>query len=144
MLNGARGTMYWVAVTAMTPLMGGSVQPSVYSGARSDYTISNVSLATIQLVDNRSSSPDGTDTLTNVEFVRFSDGTVAINSAPVLSNLGPSAANAEQVFASLDADVTIHHFELDAQNGSAGDYAGASATILRHGAAMPKMFSALT
>ena len=39
------------------------------------------------------------------------------------------------MFASLDADVTIHDFELDAQNGSAGDYAGASATILRHGAA---------
>ena len=47
----------------------------VFSGARANYTIS-LAGATYTAVDNRGGSPDGTDTVTNVENFQFSDGTL--------------------------------------------------------------------
>jgi VCBS repeat-containing protein len=58
---------------------------AIYSGVWTDYTISNVS-GTITLIDNRVGSPDGTDTVTNVESFTFSNGTFTaaqiVNDAP--------------------------------------------------------------
>ena len=58
---------------------------AVFSGNWSDYTITE-SGGTYTVVDNRPGSPDGTDTVTNVETFRFADGDVAeanlINAAP--------------------------------------------------------------
>ncbi len=56
----------------------------VFSGARANYTIS-FSGATYTAVDNRGGSPDGTDTVTNVENFQFSDGTLTA------SQLNPGA-----------------------------------------------------
>ncbi|MET1415578.1 cadherin domain-containing protein [Roseibium sp. HPY-6] len=48
-----------------------------YSGNRADYTVSE-NAGTITIVDTRSGSPDGTDTLTNVETFEFADGTFSV------------------------------------------------------------------
>jgi Ca2+-binding RTX toxin-like protein len=49
----------------------------VFTGDWADYTITeNAGVYTV--VDNRVGSPDGTDTVTNVEFFQFADGTVAV------------------------------------------------------------------
>jgi hypothetical protein len=43
---------------------------AVYSGARANYTITRAG-GTVTITDNRAGSPDGTDMLNGVEFVRF-------------------------------------------------------------------------
>ena len=47
----------------------------VFSGTRANYTIV-LAGATYTIADNRGGSPDGTDTVTNVENFQFSDGTL--------------------------------------------------------------------
>ncbi|KAB0265077.1 VCBS domain-containing protein [Microvirga brassicacearum] len=60
----------------------------VLSGARADYTIS-LSGSTYTIVDNRSGSPDATDTVTGVENFQFSNGTLSAGqldlTAPTIS-----------------------------------------------------------
>ena len=60
--------------------LGGS-DTAEYLGVRANYRVT-VSNGVYTIDDQREGSPDGTDTLTNVEFLRFSDGeTVAIADA---------------------------------------------------------------
>ena len=47
----------------------------VLSGSQSNYTITQTSPTSYQVQDNRFGNPDGTDTLTNVERLRFGNGT---------------------------------------------------------------------
>ena len=52
---------------------GGGIDFAVFSGNQSDYKITvNGDIATI--VDLRPGSPDGTDTFTHIEFLKFADG----------------------------------------------------------------------
>ena len=61
---------------------------AVYSGAKANYITTQMG-SSIRIFDGRAGSPDGTDTNTNIEFFRFSDGiyTAAevLNQPPVLS-----------------------------------------------------------
>jgi Ca2+-binding RTX toxin-like protein len=55
----------------------GSFDSAVYDGNRSDYTITfNSATQKYTVVDNRSGSPNGTDTVDTVENFQFADGTV--------------------------------------------------------------------
>jgi protocadherin Fat 4 len=65
---------------------GAGTDTAVYSGNWSDYTITE-SGGTYTIVDNRAGSPDGTDTVTNVENFEFADGTVEVSD---LLDVGPS------------------------------------------------------
>jgi hypothetical protein len=60
---------------------GAGTDKALYSGQRGDYTITD-NAGTITVVDNRLGSPDGTDTLTNIEGFLFAntspDGAVII------------------------------------------------------------------
>ena len=61
---------------------------AIYSGTKSDYTTSLLSSSSIQIIDNRAGSPDGTDTNMDIEFFVFSDGTFTLaqlNQPPVAS-----------------------------------------------------------
>ncbi len=72
---------------------GGGMDTAVFSGSRSNYTIT-VSGGTTTVVDNRSGSPDGTDTLTGVEKIKFNgDGTTVRN---VPSSLGFTVGTSSQ------------------------------------------------
>jgi Ca2+-binding RTX toxin-like protein/ABC-type uncharacterized transport system ATPase subunit len=117
---------------------GGGIDTAIFTGARANYTINTLSDSTIQVIDNRAGSSDGTDSVSGIEFFRFSDQTLGLNSAPVFTNLGPAAASNEQTFTLLDGDVTIQDAELDALNNNAGDYAGSSVTVARSGGANPE------
>ncbi|MEO1116208.1 MAG: cadherin repeat domain-containing protein, partial [Pseudomonadota bacterium] len=61
---------------------------AVFTGNWSDYTITE-SGGVYTVADNRAGSPDGTDTVTNVEVLRFADGDVspadALNDGPSVS-----------------------------------------------------------
>ena len=78
---------------------GGGNDIAVFSGAWSDYTITE-SGGVYTVVDNRPGSPDGTDTLTSVELFRFANGDAtpydALNDGPANLSLtlgGPVAEN---------------------------------------------------
>ena len=119
-LDGAEGADTLTGGAGDDTLDGGAdADVAVFTGAWSDYTITETG-GTYTITDNRPGSPDGTDTVTNVETFRFSDGDVGVadvlNDAP--SDLTPSnttiAENsaAGTVVATLsvtDADVGDSH-----------------------------------
>ena len=71
-----------------TILGGSGTDVVIYSGNRSDYTISFAG-GIYTVVDNRASNNEGTDTVTDVETFRFSDGDIA--STEVLTTLSIAA-----------------------------------------------------
>ena len=48
---------------------------AVFSGARSNYSVTQLSAGVVRLTDLRGGSPDGVDDVSNVESFQFSDGT---------------------------------------------------------------------
>jgi len=73
---------------------------AIYSGDRADYAVTyDAGTQTFTVADQRAGSPDGTDTVTNVELFRFADSTATAaelveggsNSAPTDATLSASA-----------------------------------------------------
>ncbi len=64
---------------------GGGHDVALYSGLHSEYTITDLSDGFFQVSDRRTGSPEGTDRLKDVEFLRFADGTFSL---PQLSGGG--------------------------------------------------------
>jgi Ca2+-binding RTX toxin-like protein len=56
---------------------GADTDTAIYTGNLADYTTTG-SVSNFTIVDNRSGSPDGTDTVQNVEFLQFADVTVPV------------------------------------------------------------------
>jgi Ca2+-binding RTX toxin-like protein len=56
---------------------GAGTDTAIYTGNLADYTTTG-SVSNFTIVDNRSGSPDGTDTVQNVEFLQFADVTVPV------------------------------------------------------------------
>ena len=72
---------------------GAGVDTATYSGDRASYLITTAPSGTTTVQDLRPGSPDGTDTLTNIEFLKFADQTVDLqphNQAPTA--VGDSAS----------------------------------------------------
>ena len=56
---------------------GTGTDTAVFAGAKADYTITGLGTSTITVADNNAADADeGTDTLTNIQFLEFSDLTV--------------------------------------------------------------------
>jgi serralysin len=79
----------------------GGTDTAVYSGNAANYSWSANADGSWTIVDHRSGSPDGTDTLRNIEVLQFADGqvalpptttTAAVNHAPVAHNDGYAVA----------------------------------------------------
>ena len=82
---------------------GGS-DTAVYSGSMSQYQMTKNPDGSIRLVDQRSGSPEGTDTVSNVEFLQFANGTFSVadlfNNAPIVSVPNPNVqASSSQAIA---------------------------------------------
>ncbi|WP_439403036.1 M10 family metallopeptidase C-terminal domain-containing protein [Bradyrhizobium sp. DASA03068] len=87
-LNGAGGGDTFTGGGGNDAIVGGSgTDTAVYSGTKANYGISyNSTTQVFTLVDLRSGTPDGTDTVSSVEFFQFADGTVSsatLSSPPV-------------------------------------------------------------
>lgn len=71
-----------------TIIGGAGTDTAVYSGSRANYGISYDSTTQVfTLVDQRSGTPNGTDTVSGTEYFQFADGT--ISSATLISQLAP-------------------------------------------------------
>ena len=88
---------------------------AVFSGNWSDYTITE-SNGVYTIVDNRPGSPDGTDTVTDVETFRFADGDVA---EADLLNVGPSITAADGSVTENDQGAVVG--AVSASDPNAGD-----------------------
>ncbi|WP_196236067.1 M10 family metallopeptidase, partial [Bradyrhizobium japonicum] len=87
-LNGGGGNDTLTGGAGNDTITGGAgTDTAVYSGGRANYTITyNTTTQTFTLVDLRGGSPDGTDTVTGVEYFQFADGSISsasLTSPPV-------------------------------------------------------------
>ncbi len=98
-LNGGGGSDTLLIGLGNDALDGGANSDTVmFSGARANYQVNNLGNGVIQTIDLRSGSPDGTDTLVNMEGFVFTDGTfdatTVLNVAPTLGgDLAIAVAN---------------------------------------------------
>ncbi len=78
-LNGGGGNDTISGGAGNDSIIGGAgTDTAVYSGSRASYLVSyNSTTQTFSVADQRSGGPDGTDTVTGVEYFQFADGTVA-------------------------------------------------------------------
>ncbi|MBR1174246.1 M10 family metallopeptidase C-terminal domain-containing protein [Bradyrhizobium sp. KB893862 SZCCT0404] len=78
-LNGGSGNDTITGGGGNDSIIGGAgTDTAVYSGNQANYAILyNVNTQAFTIVDQRSSSPDGTDAVTGVEYLQFADGTIA-------------------------------------------------------------------
>ena len=89
---------------------GAGTDTAIYSGMRSQYLVTLNPDSSLHVVDLRLGSPDGTDDVSNVEFLQFSDRTVTgVNHPPVATAPDQSATkgqvfNASSLFTASDAD----------------------------------------
>lgn len=112
---------------------GSEADTAVYSGNLRDYLIVENIDGSFTISDTRSGSPDGSDTVRNVEFFAFADGVVSAgvpNSLPVITSDGGGAFAALSVNENLTAVTTVT--ATDAESGSALTYSisgGADASL---------------
>src|SRR6476660_2483436 len=69
---------------------------AVYSGSSTNYQVTQNAGGSWTVADLRSGSPDGTDTVSNIEWLQFNDGTMAVGTvqppvigAPTISSISP-------------------------------------------------------
>ena len=79
MLNGGGGNDTMTGGGGNDTIIGGAgTDTAVYSGNRANYAITyDATHSDLTVVDQRSGSPDGTDTVTGVENFQFADSAVA-------------------------------------------------------------------
>ena len=98
---------------------GANWDTAVYSGNRADYTVTHNGGSSYTITDNRAGSPDGTDTVVNVENFRFADGDVTKGS---ILNLAPEAgADISQTVAE-DSSVVNGQLQATDANGDTLTY----------------------
>jgi VCBS repeat-containing protein len=106
----------------------GGVNTAGYSGASGDYSWVENANGTWTVVDLRPGSPDGTDTLANIQYLRFTDQTVAladepdpppppppppVNHAPVAANDAYTVAKNVQLVIAADTGVLANDTDVD-------------------------------
>ncbi|MEK9285553.1 hypothetical protein MTR72_39155 [Bradyrhizobium sp. ISRA442] len=105
----------------------------MYSGSESSYAISyNSATQTLTIVDQRSGSPDGSDTVTGVEYFGFADVTIASSALVAPSTI--------ESFGSTSLVQYGGNYYLDLVSGGTGPvlkYNGSAVAVSQFGAAVP-------
>ncbi|MCV6612921.1 MAG: VCBS domain-containing protein [Amphritea sp.] len=88
---------------------GAGSDVAIFSGNHADYTITHNGGNNYTITDSRPGSPDGTDTVANVETFRFADGDVPVGS---LLNAAPVAG--ADITQTIAEDSSVVHGQLNA------------------------------
>ncbi|WP_247299456.1 M10 family metallopeptidase C-terminal domain-containing protein, partial [Bradyrhizobium sp. 87] len=105
---------------------------AVYSGNRANYAVTYHSATqTLTIADQRSGSPDGTDTVKNVEYFQFTDGAVAS------SVLAPFTIEAVGATSLLQSGSNFYLNPVAGGTGPALKYGGSAVVAGQFGAWMP-------
>ena len=130
-LNGGSGDDHLRGEQDDDTIDGGTGEDTVFFwGEREDFNIVSLAGGVVQVTDMRATGLEGTDTLTNVEFLEFFDGTVSVvdvfSSAPVAQNDNVNAeADTSSIIDILKNDtfvgdaITIDSVEVSSGLGSA-------------------------
>ncbi|WP_334165431.1 calcium-binding protein, partial [Phenylobacterium sp.] len=102
---------------ADTLVGGAGADTAVFSGARADYAVTLNGDGSITVTDNRQAG-DGVDTLTGVEFLKFSDQTIA---APVQGNVITGTDSHDTLAGTAGADTIAGGGGVDILSGLEGD-----------------------
>nr|WP_234679572.1 M10 family metallopeptidase C-terminal domain-containing protein [Bradyrhizobium sp. Oc8] len=116
-LNGGSGNDTITGGGGNDTIIGGAgTDTAVYYGSEANYLFAyNASTQTFTITDQRSGSPDGTDTLTGVENFQFADGTMT--SSLVVSLLTPVVVEASGATSLVQAGTNYY---LETAVGSIG------------------------
>ncbi|MGY8667169.1 M10 family metallopeptidase C-terminal domain-containing protein, partial [Bradyrhizobium sp. UFLA05-109] len=116
-LNGGSGNDTITGGGGNDTIIGGAgTDTAVYSGSEANYLFAyNASTQTFTITDQRSGSPDGTDTVTGVENFQFADGTMT--SSLVVSLLTPVVVEATGATSLVQAGTNYY---LESAVGSIG------------------------
>ncbi|MCY4333197.1 MAG: hypothetical protein OXC60_00795, partial [Litoreibacter sp.] len=127
LLDGGAGNDFLTAGTGQDTLVGGGGNDAldgsdgsdvaVYTGSWFDYTITE-SDGVYTIVDNRPGSPDGTDTVTDVETFSFADGDKAVAD---LLNVGPTDLEADNTTIAENSAAGTVVATLSTTDANAGD-----------------------
>ncbi|WP_271614781.1 M10 family metallopeptidase [Bradyrhizobium sp. CCBAU 51627] len=112
---------------------GSGTDTAVYSGNRANYAVAyNSATQTYTIADQRAGSPDGTDTVTNVENFQFADGVVAstailgpLVTAPDFTATHNQNIAASTLFTASDPNgytITEYHFWDSTADPSSGHF----------------------
>ncbi|MCK1743550.1 M10 family metallopeptidase C-terminal domain-containing protein [Bradyrhizobium sp. 139] len=128
-LNGASGNDTITGGGGNDTIIGGSgTDTAVYSGSRANYGVTyNSSTQTFTLVDLRSGSPDGTDTVTGVENFQFADGT--ITGASLVALLNPTVIEASGSTSLVLAGSNYYLDSISTGTGPMLKYMGSAVTV---------------
>lgn len=119
---------------------GAGTDMAIYTGPMSAYTITTLAGGQIQVADS-TPTRDGTDTLTNVEVLQFSDKTVLLSSGTAASPIDVSATNlgatgvaingtAGDDYLMVSGNVFGHHIDLGGGNDTVLVQAGGASLDL--------------
>lgn len=97
---------------------GDGIDTAIYSGKAADYTLTEVTYNSFTVQDNRPGSPDGTDTIADVNKLQFADKTVDVVIRGL--NIVGDAAN-NQLSGTAYADRIEGLAGIDTLNGNAGN-----------------------
>jgi len=89
------GNLVTVREIVTEPSTAGAIDTAVFSGPRASYTITTNADGSLTVVDG--TGTDGTDTLRNIENLRFSDGDVSIAPLATLSPVTDGAFVGQQI-----------------------------------------------
>jgi hypothetical protein len=86
----------------------GGINIANFDGKVGQYSLTKLAAHEYEVQDNRPGSPDGTDTLVNVQYLRFANATVFIGGrTPVVTATATSALHPHDLSAA-----SAHHFDL--------------------------------
>ncbi|WP_426614740.1 M10 family metallopeptidase C-terminal domain-containing protein [Bradyrhizobium sp. McL0616] len=128
-LNGGSGNDTITGGGGNDTIVGGAgTDPAVYSGNRANYGVSyDVSSQTFTFTDLRSGSPDGTDTLIDIENFQFAAGT--ITSATLLNQIGPITVEALGATSLVEVSSDFYLDSISMGSGPMLNYDGAAVTV---------------
>ncbi len=109
---------------------GAGTDTAVYSGSWTDYTVTKHTDAQGEfytVVDNRAGSPDGTDTVRNVENIRFLTDDVEVPVDRLVNSITYTVDDQETSFPDYSDEVSV------SQDGSYTHRQGDSFTVSEHG-----------
>ena len=113
-------------------LIGGAgIDTAVYDGTRLQFQTTRLANGSLQVVDTRANSPDGTDIDQNIEYLQFSDVTISTANRPPIVTSPDKAAVPNQIIAAsslfsvTDADgnsMTEYQFADGTADASSGHF----------------------
>ncbi len=89
----------------------GASDTAIYTGNQADYNITQFTNGALRIEDLRANPIDGTDTVTNIEFIQFNDTTVALNGLNI-SNSSPDPTDDQGLTVLEDERITIQSTAL--------------------------------